>query len=116
MPGNDRGVRRVETQGHARRDSLSASRDAAPHSGKRTARQCSGSHDDTPADDLSPRWSPDSAAISFVSWRDGNAEVYVTESKRAVQEFDTLLLAIFVIHPRHDTMRVDTTVGLKTPF
>ena len=42
-----------------------------------------------PADDLSPRWSPDSAAISFVSWRDGNAEVYVTESKRAVQEADT---------------------------
>ena len=42
-----------------------------------------------PADDLSPRWSPDSAAISFVSWREGNAEVYVTESKRAVQEADT---------------------------
>jgi TolB protein len=30
-----------------------------------------------PADDRSPRWSPDSQRIAFVSERDGNLEIYI---------------------------------------
>jgi Tol biopolymer transport system component len=32
------------------------------------------------ADDDHPAWSPDGARIAFVSWRDGNAEVYVMQA------------------------------------
>jgi Tol biopolymer transport system component len=33
-----------------------------------------------PADDDHPAWSPDGARLAFVSWRDGNAEVYVMDA------------------------------------
>jgi Tol biopolymer transport system component len=33
-----------------------------------------------PAVDEYPTWSPDSARLTFVSWRDGNAEIYVMNS------------------------------------
>ncbi|MCI0710380.1 MAG: DUF5050 domain-containing protein [Chloroflexi bacterium] len=34
----------------------------------------------TPGDDVMPDWSPDGSQIAFVSYRDGNAEVYVMDS------------------------------------
>jgi Tol biopolymer transport system component len=32
---------------------------------------------DNPADDYFPAWSPDGTRIAFVSYRDGNPEIYV---------------------------------------
>jgi Tol biopolymer transport system component len=35
---------------------------------------------DNPADDASPAWSPDGQRIAFVSYRDGNAEIYIMDT------------------------------------
>jgi TolB protein len=44
---------------------------------------------DNHADDISPMWSPDGTQIAFISYRNGNAEIYLVEADCAPDECET---------------------------
>jgi Tol biopolymer transport system component len=41
---------------------------------------------EVPAADVSPVWSPDSKSLAFISYRDGNAEIYTMRADGSAQE------------------------------